>query len=135
MVPAAMVSLGSGISFAGINGPSPAASLVPGASAPGKPATVSLGASVLADGSLVRGFGSTGASRISTGKYQVNFDRNIASCIWSGSVGFGAFSGSPAPGSIAVTGRAGTVRSVLVETWSATGAPLDQPFSVFVLCG
>lgn len=130
-----MVSLGSGLSFAGINGPNPTGNVLPGPLGSAKPATVLLGASVLADGSLTRGFGSTGASRISAGTYQVNFSRNIADCLWAGSIGFNAFSGSPSPGSINVNGRAGTVRSLLVQTYSATGAPLDQPFSVMVMCG
>ena len=86
-----------------------------------------------ADGTRVRGQ-AVSSSRISTGAYEVRWNRNITTCAWTGTLGLGGFIGGVGPGMIAVTGRAGTNNGVFVETFDRTGASTDEPFTVLVVC-
>jgi hypothetical protein len=89
---------------------------------------------VNADGTLARGKGVTSVTKIGTGTYDVRFSRNIGTCTWEGTVGFGQFSGSTGPAQITITGRAGTTNGLFVTTFNATGASTDEPFHALVVC-
>ena len=87
-----------------------------------------------ADGSFVRGKNVSSVSKIGTGIYDVRFLGNISHCGWTGTTGFGEFSGSLPNGSgISVTGRAGTTNGVFVQTY-VLGTSSDLPFTVLITC-
>jgi hypothetical protein len=85
------------------------------------------------DGSLVRGKAVASTQHISTGVYDVRFNRNISSCAWTGSIGFGTFGGSTGPSEISVTGRSATNNGLFVQTFAGASAA-DLPFTVLVVC-
>ena len=91
---------------------------------------------VKADGTRARGRAVASTSHIDTGVYQVIFRRNITTCAWTGTVGFGQtpFNGSTGPAMNSVDGRSGTNNGVVVATFACTGIPTDLPFSVVVVC-
>ena len=87
-----------------------------------------------ADGSFVRGRAVVSVLHLSTGTYDVRFQGSIARCAWTGTTGFGQFSGSLPNGSgISVTGRAGTNNGLFVQT-SVGPNSVDLPFTVLVVC-
>jgi hypothetical protein len=130
----AITLLMSGTSYAGLNGPNPKSPRSPGGGS-------SLGAAQLAgsynsDGTIIVGIGAAdNAVVIGTGVYEAKFKRNISACVWTGSIGFGTFSGSTAASSISVTGRAGTNNSLFVQTFNSGGTPTNLPFEIHVICG
>ena len=88
---------------------------------------------VNADGTKLRGKAVASTAHVGTGTYDVRFNRNISSCAWTGTIGFGTFSGSTGPSEISVTGRAGTNNGLFVQTFAGTAAA-DLPFTVLVVC-
>ena len=92
-----------------------------------------LSASVDANGALVRGSGVTNTSRITTGRYQVTFNRDVTQCTYSATVGVatGAFT---LPDFIQATPKPDIPNAVLVETDDKTGALNDDPFHLLVFC-
>jgi hypothetical protein len=89
---------------------------------------------VNANGTPVRGRGAVSVLRLGTGIYDVRFAGSIARCAWTGTTGFGQFSGSLPNGSgISVTGRAGTNNGVFVQTY-VNSTSFDLPFTVLVVC-
>ncbi|WP_426564945.1 hypothetical protein ACPPVT_01930 [Angustibacter sp. McL0619] len=82
----------------------------------------------------VRGKGLTSSVKLSTGTYDVRFNRNISTCAWTGTVGLGGFAGSTGAAEITITGRAGTTNGLFVTTFNGTGALTDEPFHVVVIC-
>lgn len=134
---AACFVLASSASYAGMNGPnSPTggvSSQIGGGTTFG---AAQLGASFNSDGSIITGIGAkANAVVVTTGAYQVNFNRPIVGCVWTGSIGFGSFTGQTGPSFISVTGRGGTTKSLFVQTWNQSGAPTNVPFEVHVICG
>jgi len=89
---------------------------------------------VNANGTRLRGKGEQSAVKLAAGNYEVRFNRNIAGCVWVGTIGHGTFSGSTSPSFISITGRAGTGNGLFVQTWNAAGTPTDLPFLVYVDC-
>ena len=85
------------------------------------------------DGSLLRGKAVASTQHLSTGVYDVRFNRNISSCVWTGSIGTGVFGGSTGPSEISVSGRAGTNNGLFVQTFSGASVA-DLPFHVLVVC-
>jgi hypothetical protein len=85
------------------------------------------------DGTKLRGKAVASTQHISTGVYDVRFNRNISSCAWTGTVGFGSFGGSTVPSEISVSGRAGTNNGLFVQTFSGASVA-DLPFTVLVVC-
>lgn len=85
------------------------------------------------DGTKLRGKAVASSAHISTGVYDVRFNRNISSCAWTGTVGFGSFGGSTGPSEISVSGRAGTNNGLFVQTFSGASVA-DLPFTVMVVC-
>ena len=88
---------------------------------------------VNADGTKLRGKSVASTLRVSTGVYDVRFNRNISTCAWTGTVGFGTFGGSTGPSEISVSGRAGTNNGLFVQTFGGSAAA-DLPFTVLVVC-
>jgi hypothetical protein len=89
---------------------------------------------VNADGTKLRGKAVASTAHLSAGVYDVRFNRNISTCAWTGTVGFGTFSGSTAASMISITGRAGTNNGLFVQTFNQAGTPTDLPFSAIVIC-
>ena len=89
-----------------------------------------------ANGTKARGRAVASTKHIDTGVYEVLFRRNITTCGWSGTVGFGQnpFNGSTGPVMISVSGRSATNNGVFVQTWNGAGTPTDLPFTVVVVC-
>lgn len=134
---AATILLASASAFAGPNGPNPPAGGIPGEPVNGGSnfGAAQLYAVVNGNGTVSRGAGVTSATRSSAGVYEVIFKRNIVHCSWTGSVGFGTFSGSVPASHISVTGRAGTNNGVFVQTFNSANAATDLPFHIHILCG
>ncbi|MCB1377402.1 MAG: hypothetical protein KDK89_03375 [Alphaproteobacteria bacterium] len=133
----AAAALGTAALAQGLNGPNPTASQLKAESM--SPVGSPLGFTVMwavvnSNGTLLRSSGGGATKKLSTGVYEVRFRRNIAACAWTGTRGFGTFSGSVSDGEIAVTGRAGTTNGVFVQTWGASGAIADSPFLIMVAC-
>jgi len=85
------------------------------------------------DGTLSRGSGVTSASKISTGSYQVIFDRDITQCA------FTATRGQPGTGTVGfgfidVALRAGTTNGVFVKTADSAATQTDVSFHLRVDC-
>ena len=99
---------------------------------------VQAAAVINADGTKVRAsklpFALSSVSRLSPGVYDIRFDHNISGCAWFGSLGFGSFGGSTGPGTITISGRAGTNNGLFVTTFNAADAPTDYPWMVEVVC-
>jgi hypothetical protein len=92
----------------------------------GDPATT-LWAIVDWDGRLIRGSGVTGAQRLGTGKYQVDFNRNVSGCAQLGTVI------SATPFQISYVGVSGRPQSIMASLGSAAGSG-DGAFYVAVFC-
>lgn len=90
---------------------------------------------VNSDGTTIRGKAVASTSSLGTGVYDVRFNRNISSCSWVGTVGYGTFTGSTGPAMITITGRSGTNNGLFVTTYDSTGVPAALPFSADVICG
>lgn len=91
-----------------------------------------LSAVVANDGTVVRGAGVTGASSLSTGDYEVDFNRDVSACTYPASIGdTGA---GVARGLIDVATRAGNPSGVFVQTFDLTGAAANEPFQVLIFC-
>lgn len=89
---------------------------------------------VNADGTKLRGKAVASTAHLGTGVYDVRFNRNLSTCAWTGTVGFGTFGGSTGPAMITITGRAGTNNGLFVTTFNSAGTPTDLPFSAIVIC-
>jgi hypothetical protein len=87
-----------------------------------------------ADGTKLRGKAVASTQHISTGVYDVRFNRNIGTCAWTGTVGFGTFGGSEPASMITISGRAGTNNGLFVQTFNGSGAATDLPFLAVVVC-
>jgi hypothetical protein len=92
-------------------------------------------AEINSDGTKLRGKAVASSSRLSAGVYDVRFTRNLSTCAWTGTVGFGNFGGSTAASMISISGRAGTNNGLFVQTFNQAGTPTDLPFSAVVICG
>jgi len=93
-----------------------------------------------ANGAKVRGAHVTGALKLSGangGTYEVDFDQNVASCAYTASVGTTGNGGSigPPPVTISTATRAGNPKGVFVFIHQASGATIDEPFHLTVICG
>jgi len=85
-------------------------------------------------GAVVRGRGTTSATRSGEGQYQVVFDTDVRNCTYFATLGDPA-AGAPAAGEIAVGSAAGNANGVLVVTRDSTGAAMvDRSFHLTVSC-
>jgi hypothetical protein len=78
-------------------------------------------------------FRATAVTRLGTGIYQVDFNRNITNCAYTATQGDPGAASAPA-GFVGVTGRAGDVDGLFIITYDATAAVVDRNFHVHVLC-
>jgi hypothetical protein len=83
-------------------------------------------------GNVVRSSGGVTGSSISTGRYDIEFPRNVTACVYSATVGDTA-AGS-AIGQIGEASRSNHVNGVYVETNDTTGAISAEPFHLVVVC-
>jgi hypothetical protein len=92
----------------------------------GKPAAKVIYAVVRADGVLIRGKGATAAEKTNIGTYEVTFDRPVGQCAWVGTpiIEPGILTAVDVP----------TANTVLVETFTEDGDPVDRDFSLQVAC-
>ena len=89
---------------------------------------------ISATGAVVRGRGSTSATRSGEGQYQVVFDTDVRNCTYFANLGDSA-AGAPAAGEIAVGSVAGNANGVLVVTRDSAGAAMvDRSFHLTVSC-
>src|SRR5690242_12850335 len=86
-------------------------------------------------GTLVRQVGATAAVQLSTGTYQVTFNKDMSHC------GYVATAGDPGSGAVGgpitatVATRAGNNDALFIQTWDqTTGALSNQPFHVTTYC-
>jgi hypothetical protein len=90
-------------------------------------------AQVNADGTVANSSGGVTSSRIGTGTYEVDFDRNISTCAFvttQGEAGVGGAGG-------AITGatdRAGNNEAAFVTTRTDANVLADRAFQLVVVC-
>ena len=94
-------------------------------------------AAVAGSGALARGRGVTSAIRVSAGRYQVVFDRDVRGCVYSATVGDVSAAG-PGNGVATVASNPANANAVDVRTfdYNNAGNPVDQnrPFHLLVSC-
>jgi hypothetical protein len=96
---------------------------------PGAPATA-LWAVVESTGTMIRSSGATGATHITTGQYEVDFNRDVSACAYEATLG----SVLAAVGQVGVGPRFGNVNGVFVLTDNSDGSPADHGFNLAVFC-
>jgi len=91
-------------------------------------------AEVAATGTLDNSSGGVTSEKMAgfTGNYEVDFGRNITSCTSVATVG--PSGGGSATGEINVADRGGNAEAVFVDTNDSTGAAVDKPFRLIVVC-
>lgn len=91
-----------------------------------------LWAVINSDGSLARGSGVVSSANLSTGTFEVIFDRNVAGCAYSATIGDG-FLGT-FDGQASATNRIFNSAGVFVATGDSAGANTSLPFHLVVTC-
>jgi len=123
-------------------GPNGVAGKAAAAAAPQFPAAANIavkGAVVVnADGTVARKsaqpFTVTSAAHLSTGSYEVIWNRNVRGCAYIATIGLSGSSGSSPSGEITVVGRVNRVRGVFLTTHDSTGTLADRGFHLVVVC-
>lgn len=92
-----------------------------------------LAAAVNSNGTLGRGSRAASSSRSSTGQYSVKFDRDVSSCVMTGSIGYPTPAGQ-LTGEIQVQYNAVDHTEVYVATKNSSGTLADLPFMIQVTC-
>lgn len=87
-----------------------------------------LAALVQSDGSLLSGSGATGATRLGTGTYEVDFNRDVTGCYYTATPFNAGFSIETEP-------RSGNPNGVFVSIQFRDGTAADQQFYLIVYCG
>jgi len=93
-----------------------------------------LDAVVDSTGAFVRGAKGAASIHLTTGAYEVDFDRDVSGCGFVASVAQPGSSGFPAQGTATVAGRAGNPDGVFVQTFDLTGTQADRPFHLILYC-
>jgi hypothetical protein len=96
-------------------------------------AALPLFAVVEAAGVRARSSGATGAMRIGTGEYEVDFVRDVTSCACQATIGR-PDTAIEVPGFITCQLRGGNANGLLLTTADSTATPADRDFSVQVAC-
>lgn len=121
-------------SFAGAAIATAAVCAMPASAAPDQTLGIALmAAAVNADGTLARGSGQTGSTKVGTGDYEVDFGRDVTGCFYTVSTGAPS-AASVLPGMIQAEPRGGTPNGVFVKNVDGSGAPADTAFYLTVLC-
>jgi len=89
---------------------------------------------VNADGTLARGFRAVSSQKLSTGQYEVIFNRGVRNCAYVATIGLSGAVGASSPGEITVVGRFDNERGVFVTTHNSAGAAADLGFHIAVHC-
>jgi hypothetical protein len=97
--------------------------------------TKDLFAVVESTGTLARGNRAISTSHLSTGNYEVIFDKNVNKCAFTASIGTTSTGSIPTPGVITVAGRAGNRAGVFIRIVDRNGNSLDSSFHLSVTCG
>lgn len=86
-------------------------------------------------GQQVRGRGTTSAARTAEGRYQVIFDADVRGCGYYATIGDPSAAAPPQNSQISVGSLGSNVNGVSIRTENGgTGAELDKPFHLVVLC-
>jgi len=109
-----------------LNTPAPGRTAVPPAP-DGTLGMALLGARIGGDASIISSAGATGAAQLSTGTYEVDFNRDVSGCFYSAS----SFE-STVP--VLVQPRASNANGVFLELKSLDGIPTDSQFYLTVFC-
>ena len=86
-------------------------------------------------GALARGSGVVSVANLSTGSYEVIFNKNVNKCAYTASIGTTSTGSVLSPGLITVAGRAGNKAGVFVRIVDRLGNAVNQPFHLSVTCG
>lgn len=127
------VSFGAGSAAAAQNDYAPGNQPLPGSKARSNAMTATglgmamLGARVAAAGTLTTGAGATGASHLSAGTYEVDFDRDVSACFYS-AAGFTNLI------PIDVEPRSGNANGVFIVFQNVSGTMTDSQFYLTVFC-
>lgn len=92
---------------------------------------------VSSDAKIARASGTVGAvtaSRIGAGRYNVGFERDVRSCVFTATIGSPGGGFAPSPGFIGVASQRGAATGVFVAINDIRGQPMDAPFHVSVNC-
>jgi hypothetical protein len=84
-------------------------------------------------GGTVRGRGVASSAQTGPGQYQVVFDRDVRSCVYTATLGDESAAG-PGNGQISVTSAAANVNGVRVVTRDSAGAVDNRSFHLIVSC-
>jgi hypothetical protein len=98
------------------------------------PPNFPMSAVINADGSIARGNHTVSALNLSTGSYEVVFDRDVTSCTYTATIGDSGTFTSPAAGFVSVVGRAGNANGIFLNTRDAAGTATNRGFHVNVTC-
>ena len=82
------------------------------------------------DGTIARSADTSGASKVSTGQYEVDFDRDVSACAYTATIG--TATGGSAQGEVDVAPA--PPDGVAVETLDTSGTHADLPFHLMVVC-
>ncbi|MFD1703658.1 hypothetical protein ACFSCV_11665 [Methylopila henanensis] len=119
-----------------LNTPPPGARAQPNVG-PGDLGMALMSAAINADGTIARGEGvtATGTQKLSTGTYEVGFDRDITQCAYAVTVGESGI-GSAVPSVVGVTRRSVNPNGVFIQIKNPPDeANEDKNFFVLVYCG
>jgi hypothetical protein len=93
-----------------------------------------LSAVVQSNGIFAGGVGGDTVARLSTGTYEVLFERDVQNCTYSANAG-SADAGQVAFGVALVASRAGEPNGVWVQIRNNNGGAVDSDFHLIVFCG
>lgn len=93
-----------------------------------------LSAVVAANGTILRGAGAAPTVRLSTGTYEVRFQRDIRDCAYAVTAGSAA-AGNPAYGVPVVAWRTNKPDGLWIQILDKNGGVIDRDFHVVVFCG
>ena len=84
-------------------------------------------------GTIVRSSGTTGSKHLTTGEYEVDFNRDVTGCAYTATIGDPAH-GTPVTGFIGVAAREGEASGVYVETHNSAATLTNIAFQLAVFC-
>lgn len=85
-------------------------------------------------GDIVRGTGTTLATRLSEGTYEVRFERDIRDCAYAATVGSSG-AGQPGAATAVVAWRANVPEGLWIRIFNPSGSVASRDFHVIVFCG
>jgi hypothetical protein len=110
-----------------------AAAALGGASAVAAPGPSNT-AVVDSDGTLARGLNAVSATHLTTGQYEVAFEKSVSGCAYTASIGLSGTAGASPFGTVNVASRGGNKKAIFVQTFDPDGNLVDLGFHVIVTC-